>query len=299
MEPSVKEATTTLLGEALSWATASLAVAGVDTPRLDAECLFAFLLGGERLSLYSRLTEPLPPDLHDQYRDLIARRAHRMPVAYLTGVKEFWSLSLKVTEAVMIPRPETETVVEAALACLRRMTPPLLIADVGVGSGAIAIALARELPEVHCYATDISREACGVAQENAAAHGVAPQITLFEGDLLQPLFAQGLQGRLHLLVSNPPYIATSHLEGLPPEVRYEPRLALDGGPDGLVYHRRIIREAPGLLRPGGYLILEIDPEQAGPVTGLLRDHGGFADVAVVPDLSGRDRVISGRRLAER
>ena len=310
MESSVRERSAItlegfVLGEALVWGTLCLAAVGVDTPRLDAECLLAFLFNSDRLSLYSRLTEPLTPDVRDRYRDLIARRENRMPVAYLTGVKEFWSLPLRVTPAVMIPRPETEILVEAALTHLRRMlrlhgtgrrrsSRSLLVADVGTGSGAIAIALARELPEIQCYATDISWEACEVAQENARAHGVAARITFLEGDLLQPLFARCLQGRLDLLISNPPYIPTSLLKLLSPEVQHEPRLALDGGPDGLAYHRRIIAEAPDLLRPGGSLLLEIDPEQAGPVTRLLQDHGAFADVATVPDLSGRNRVIIAR-----
>lgn len=287
---------TLAVGEALLWGTSRLAAAGVETPRLDAECLLASLVDADRLSLYRHLTDPLPPDLQDRYRALIARRETRIPVAYLTEGKEFWSLPLRVTAAVMIPRPETEILVEAALARLRRMGPPLRIADVGTGSGAIAIALTRALPGVHCYATDVSWAACEVAQENARAHGVAPQITVVQGDLLQPLAERGLRGRLDLLISNPPYIATPLLDTLAPEVRHEPRLALDGGPDGLAVHRRIIAGAPDLLRPEGYLILEIDPGQAGAVSRFLLDRGGFVEVAVIPDLAGRDRAVIARRL---
>jgi release factor glutamine methyltransferase len=224
------------------------------------------------------------------YRTLVSRRQARVPLAYLTGAKEFWSLSFKVTPAVLVPRPETEVLVETALARLKRLTAPVIV-DVGTGSGAIAVALAKMLPFARIYATEISREALDVARENAGVHGVAGQIAFLQGDLLEPVFTRGLIGQCDLIVSNPPYVATTDLAVLPPEAHYEPLEALDGGPDGLRCHRQIIAGASTLLRPGGWLALEMAPEQEIFLIRLLRDRGGFPDVEVVPDLGGRKRMI--------
>lgn len=281
------------VGETIVWATALLRSARVDTPRLDAECLLASLIGCDRLHLYAAPQELLSFPVLEAYRTLVARRQAREPLAYLTGTKEFWSLSLKVNPVVLIPRPETEILVETALARLAEVEAPV-IADIGSGSGAIAVAMAKQLPRAKIYATDICRRAIEVARENAKSHGVLQQISFLQGDLLDPLFARGLGGQFDLIVSNPPYVATGDLPTLLPEVHYEPVEALDGGQDGLTFHRRIISGASVLLRPAGWLALEMAVRQGRSLNRLFRDQGVFSDVAVVPDLSGRQRVIIAR-----
>lgn len=278
------------IGQTLVWAAALLKSAGVDTPRMDAECLLGGVLSASRLHLYAAIEEPLTTGVLEAYRALVRRRQARVPLAYLTGTKEFWSLSFRVTPAVLIPRPETEVLVETALGRLKQLTAPVIV-DVGTGSGAIAVAMAKMLPCARIYATEISREALEVARENASAHGVERAITFLHGDLLAPVIAQALMGQCDLILSNPPYVATPDLAGLPPEVHYEPVEALDGGPDGLRCHRQIIRIASALLRSGGWLALEMAPGQGDLLTKMLRDQGDFADGEIVPDLSGQERMI--------
>lgn len=275
------------------WATALLESSGVESPRLDAECLLAFLLGRDRLHLYAAAEERMPPPVFEVYRALLGRRQAREPLAYLTRTKEFWSLSFAVTPAVLIPRPETETLVETAVARLGELQAPV-IADIGTGSGAIAVAVAKALPDSRLYATEISSRALDVARENAARHGVLERITFVHGDLVEPLLCLGLAHHCDLMVSNPPYVATRELAGLPAEVRYEPLEALDGGSDGLDVHRRLINGASTLLRPGGWLALEMAPGQGPSLSRLLQEQGAFGDIEVTPDLSGRERVIVAR-----
>ncbi|MBW8057234.1 MAG: peptide chain release factor N(5)-glutamine methyltransferase [candidate division NC10 bacterium] len=281
------------VSEALVWATALLRSARVDTPRLDAECLLASLLCCDRLQLYAALEKPLPSSVLEGYRALVARRQAREPLAYLTGTKEFWSLSFKVTPAVLIPRPETEILVETALRRLRGLQEPMIV-DIGVGSGAIGVAIAKALPRARVHATEISGRALEVARENAGVHEVLGQISFLQGDLLDPLSARGLAGQCDLIVSNPPYVAASDLAALPPEVHYEPVEALNGGADGLRFHRRIIARAGALLRPGGWLALEMGPGQGRSLIKLFRDQGTFTDVEVARDLGSRQRVIIAR-----
>jgi len=275
------------------WATTLLESSGVESPRLDAECLLASLLGRDRLHLYAAAEERMPPPVFELYQALLGRRQAREPLAYLTRTKEFWSLSFAVTPAVLIPRPETETLVETALARLIELQAPV-IADIGTGSGAIAVAVAKALPDSRLYATEISSRALDVARENAARHGVLERITFVHGDLVEPLLCLGLAHHCDLMVSNPPYVATRELAGLPAEVRYEPLEALDGGSDGLDVHRRLINGASTLLRPGGWLALEMAPGQGPSLSRLLQEQGAFGDIEVTPDLSGRERVIVAR-----
>jgi release factor glutamine methyltransferase len=281
------------VGEVIVWATGLLESSGVESPRLDAECLLASLLGKDRLHLYAAVEERTPPPVFEAYRALLGRRQAREPLAYLTGTKEFWSLSFGVTPDVLIPRPETETLVETALRRLNELQAPV-IADIGTGSGAIAVALAKALPHSRLYATEISIRALDVARKNAAKHGVLERITFLHGDLVEPLFRLGVGLQCDLMVSNPPYIAAEELAGLPPEVRYEPLEALDGGPDGLDVHRRLIRGASMLLKHGGWLALEMASEQGNSLSRLLREQGTFGDIEVAPDLAGRERVIVAR-----
>ncbi|HHY36301.1 MAG TPA: peptide chain release factor N(5)-glutamine methyltransferase, partial [Firmicutes bacterium] len=246
-----------------------------DNPRLDAEVLLRYLLGISRTELYRDLDEDLPALVLSRYRELLARRAAGEPLQYLTGEREFMGLDFRVTPAVLIPRPETEIVVETALELARQeLSPakdkPLTLVDLGTGSGAIAVSLARFLPGARVYGVDISGAALAVAWENARRHGVADRITLCCGDFLTPLAAVGLFSRVDLLVSNPPYIPRGDLDNLPREVRvFEPRRALDGGEDGLEFYRRLAAGAPAFLRPGGWLVLEVGQGQAAAVRGLL------------------------------
>jgi release factor glutamine methyltransferase len=271
----------------------ALAAAGIDTAGLDARVLFEHAAGFDRVALISRGREAADPEALRRYEGLLAGRARRIPLAYLTGEREFWSLRLQVDRRVLVPRPETETLVEAAL---ERLGAGARVADVGTGSGAIVIALARELTAGAFFGVDRSAAALEVARANAAAHGVGERITFVEGDLLAPL-AEVPDG-FDAIVSNPPYIPTADLRGLQPEVRdHEPRAALDGGRDGLALIGRLVAEAPPLLRPGGWLLLEIGAGQADAVRGLLARDGRYAPAASRCDLAGIERVIAARRAA--
>jgi release factor glutamine methyltransferase len=302
--------------DSLRSGTLLLEQAGIQTARLDAECLLAHVLRWPRWRLVTEGRRRLAPEEFGMFLSLLHRRELREPLPYLVGTREFWSLPLAVSPGTLVPRPETETLVEAALSLLRADGPgtgqgtwpppvghlagasgprhPILI-DLCTGSGAIAIALARELPAVTLFATDVSRRALRIARSNAEAHGVAERITLLRGNLWRALDRQAPNIQVDLAVSNPPYIPSGVLSTLMPEIRWEPRRALDGGRDGLAFHRAIIAGAPQRIRPGGSLLLEIGADQAEPVSGLLEASGCFEEIRVLPDLAGRDRVIVARR----
>lgn len=257
---------------------------GVASPRLDAELLLARVLGVDRMGLYLRFEEEVRDDQRAQFRELVKRRAiDRVPVAYLTGVREFWSLEFKVTPEVLIPRPETELLVQT-VSGLR----PSRVAEIGTGSGAIASALALELPEVSILAVERSRPALSVARENLEALGVAERVMLVEGDGLGPV-GPGFE----VIVSNPPYVPGAEIAELEPEVQHEPREALDGGPDGLRLIRELCRDAPSRLVGSGRLVLEVGAGQAPPVSQLMRE-AGAAGIETVRDLAGIERVVTGR-----
>jgi release factor glutamine methyltransferase len=257
---------------------------GVAQPRLDAEVLLAHVVGGTRLDLYMAFDRPLEEAERARYRELVRRRAkERVPVAYLTGVREFWSLPFRVTPDVLIPRPETETLVRAALD-----EKPARVLELGVGSGCISAALARELPNAELVAVDVSPRALDVARENLAALALLDRVELLLADGLRDV-----AGRFDLVVSNPPYVARAELAGLAPEVRHEPVLALDGGEDGLDVIRRICSEAPERLERPGALALEVGAGQAAEVEALLR-RSGASSVQVANDLAGIPRVVLGR-----
>ena len=281
--------------------------AGIETAGLDAECLLAHVLGFPRWRLVTERRRRLTPDEFGRYLTLLQRRERREPLAYLVGTREFWSLALLVSPDVLVPRPETETLVEAALWLLRRghrgdgdgspgPSRPILI-DLCTGSGAVAIALARELPGATVVATDVSRRVLRIARSNAEAHGVADRITFLRGNLWRALDGRDLGGQAEVVVSNPPYIPSDVIPTLMPEVQWEPRQALDGGPDGLQFHRAIVSGAPQRLRPGGFVLLEVGADQAESVARLLEGSHRFADIRVLKDLGGTDRVVVARRLA--
>jgi release factor glutamine methyltransferase len=242
-----------------------LAAAGVETPRLDAELLLAHVLGVNRAYLHAHPDRILTPDQETAFEALLRRREAREPLPYLLGRWEFLGMPFRVTPAVLIPRPETETLVEGAAARLR---DGARILDVGAGSGCVGIGLAKLLPGARVTALEPSAEAAAVAQENAAALGVSDRVEVIEGWF--PGAAAGL-GLFDAVVSNPPYIPSADVERLAPELRlYEPRLALDGGADGLDVIRALAAESPAVLRPGGLLAIEIALGQSEAVTGLLK-----------------------------
>ena len=275
----------------LQWTTTYFKEHGIDSPRLDAELLLAFALDLARIDLYLRHDQPLNQGELSRYRALVKRRAAREPVAYITGTKEFWELEMLVGPEVLIPRPETECVVERILAFIKEgnqsKAPRLL--DLGTGSGAIALALARSCPEAWVTALDRSRRALAIADRNRRRHNLQDRVHLLAGDWLAPI--AGPLAQFDIIVSNPPYIPSDQIEGLQPEiVRYEPRAALDGGPDGLACIARLIREAPAWLVTGGALFLEIGHDQYPAVRRLGEEKGAYRDIICHPDYSGNDRV---------
>jgi len=283
------------IGTLLETAAAYLREKGSESPRLDAELLLAETLGIDRVHLYTEFDRPLTVPEVSAYRALIARRAVREPVAYILGRAHFRHLSLEVGPGVLIPRPETEELVDVALALLRRRplwrapAPPgtqALIADVGTGSGAIAVSLASEAG-LRVLATDASEQALVVAARNAAAAGVQGLVEFKRTDLLEGV----PEGTLHLVVSNPPYVRTGDIAGLAPDIRlFEPVEALDAGPDGLRVIRRLLPEAARALRPGGSVLLEVGDGQAAEVEALARE-AGFCRTALHKDLSQKDRIV--------
>jgi release factor glutamine methyltransferase len=272
----------------LAAAAPRLAAAGIDSPRLDAEVLLAHALGVARSGLYARLRDAVSTDAGARFDALLARRLRREPVAYLTGVQEFWSLPFAVTPAVLIPRPETELLVDLAVAALRTAGPASIL-DVGTGCGCIAVALARELPTASLTAVDLSPEALAVARRNAAAHGLAERISFGASDVFAGL---ARDATFDCIISNPPYLAAG--DAAAPELAFEPRAALLAGADGLDVIRRLISGAAARLRPGGRLVMEIGQGQAAVVVGLAAA-AGLVEARVVPDLAGIPRALVAQR----
>jgi release factor glutamine methyltransferase len=276
-----------LVDEALAQAAIRLRNEGVESPRLDAELLLAHVLGMNRAAILARPERQLTPKQLTRYRDLIGRRGAREPLAYIVGHREFFGLDFAVDPRVLIPRPETELLIEQALRLARQLMAPPQIADVGAGSGGIAVALATHLPEASVYALDDSPGALIVAAANAHRHGVASQVRCLQGDLLDPL-----SGPVDLITANLPYVTTGEWESLPPEIRdYEPRDALDGGPDGLALIRRLLARANSYLRPGGAILLEIGASQGGAVSTLAHQHFPKGSVQLHQDYAGLDRLV--------
>jgi release factor glutamine methyltransferase len=280
--------------ELLRWTTGHFAARGIETARLDAECLLAAALGCERLALYVEFEKPVVPEERARFRELVRRRAsERVPVAQLLGRREFWSLPLRVTSEVLTPRPETETLVEAALALLPDPEHEARVLDVGTGSGAIALALARERPKAHVVATDVSPAALQIARENADVLQLSDRIRFRTGDLYAPVAGE----EFDLIVSNPPYLARAEAGGLPPELGHEPDVALFGGEDGLAVLRPLVEGALRHLAPGGGFAVELDPRQAEGVAEAC-GRAGLEAVETRRDLAGRARVVAARRPRE-
>ena len=310
------------IGRLIEWTRTFFEKKGISQPRLEAEILLAHVLGLERIALYLQYDQTVGEEVRAAFRDLVRRRVGREPTRYLTGACEFMSLALKVTPACLIPRPETEQLVEEVLrlAGVRRRPPvalgpaaedygtvgpgeesvaaaasPLAAIDLCTGCGCIAVGLAAYLPGIRIVATDISREALEVARANAEAHGAADRITLLEGDLYEPLDAADA-APADFLVANPPYVAEAEWETLQPEISgHEPRAALVAGPKGTEIIERILRGAPAYLRPGGRLLVEIGAEQGETAVRMAGAVRGLGDVQVLKDYAGLDRILLARR----
>lgn len=276
--------------EALRRATARLTQAGIEEPALEAELLLRHALAFDRTQLYQRLRDELPPEADSAYRALLERRLHREPTAYIIGCKEFYCLDLEVTPVAAVPRPETELLVEETLAIAHRRghDAPLTVVDVGTGCGAIALALAGGLPHAEIIAIDCSPAALDLARRNARRLSLASRVRFLCGDLLAPL-----EEHVDFIAANLPYCRSGDWESLAPEVRcYEPRQALDGGPDGLRLIDRLLRQAPTHLRPRGAILMEIGCDQGEALRVLAAETLPRATVEVKQDLAGLDRLIS-------
>ena len=315
------------IGRILKWTERYFKDKGIESPRLDAEVLLAHVLEKQRIYLYVHFDEPLQPAELAAYREMVKQRVLRVPVAQILGEKEFMGLTFKVTADTLVPRPDTEILVQAAVERLKAMKgeakapedealadgeeassaadrdeaaadvsqEPLRIADIGTGSGAICLSVLRYLAGTVADTVDISPAARAVAEENAASLGLADRVTFHTGDLLQPLVGMTFAA----ILSNPPYIPEVDIETLAPEVRLkEPHTALSGGPDGLDFYRRLAKEAPAMLVPGGFMAFEVGIHQAEPVAALAKANPLIARTEILPDYAGIDRVVVAWRTKE-
>ena len=315
------------IGRILKWTEQYFRDKGIESPRLDAEVLLAHVLEKQRIYLYVHFDEPLQPAELAAYREMIKQRVLRVPVAQILGEKEFMGLTFKVTADTLVPRPDTEILVQAAVERLKAMKgeakapedealadgeeassaadrdeaaadvsqEPLRIADIGTGSGAICLSVLRYLAGTVADTVDISPAARAVAEENAASLGLQDRVTFHTGDLLQPLVGMTFAA----ILSNPPYIPEADIATLAPEVRLkEPHTALSGGRDGLDFYRRLAKEAPAMLVPGGFMAFEVGIHQAEPVAALAKANPLIARTEILPDYAGIDRVVVAWRTKE-
>lgn len=273
-------------------AAVALTTAGIDNARFEARLLLAHAGGVTSEWLVAHGDEVAAPAMAEAVRALTARRVRREPMAYILGEREFWGLPFKVSPAVLVPRPDSETLIEAALALMPGRTEPWRILDLGVGSGCLLLTLLREFPNACGVGMDASPAALAVAEANATALSVGARVSLVDGDWQEPGWAGRLGGPFDLLVSNPPYIETNAIEGLMPDVaRFEPRLALDGGGDGLSAYRAIASEAAGLVVRGGRLLVEAGEGQADEISAFFVS-AGFSVMPPWKDLGGIDRIVA-------
>jgi release factor glutamine methyltransferase len=289
------QATWTILN-LIRWTDERFRKEGLNTPRLDAEVLLAATLGMDRVGLYTHFDQPVQPTELARFKKLIQRRLRREPVAYIVGQQEFWSLPFIVTPDVLIPRPETEMLVTEALKLKfqpERTERRIRILEIGTGSGAISVALAKELPSASVVATDLSEKALSVAEENARRNGVRERILFLQGDLFDPLEKGSM---FKLIITNPPYIPQDFFPSLPPEVRdFEPRVALDGGKDGLAFFRRVLPRLGEYLSSEGWLLAEIGVGQDQQVRQLAEANPDLDSYDFLPDLAGIKRVFKTRK----
>ncbi len=276
----------------LQWTTGFLSQKGVESPRLEAELLLAYARKCARIKLYTDFETLLTEVERATMRELVKRRAQREPLAYLTGRREFYGRDFAVGPGVLVPRPETETLVDVCLDLIPK-DQAIRVCEVGFGSGCICVTLAKQRPKLTLVASDLSEAAMSFASRNVADHHVEKQVSLVAGDAFEPVRALSAE-LFDGIVSNPPYIREDELAGLAPEVaQHEPREALVSGTDGLHLIRTLIADAPTMLTPGGWMALEVDPSQCEPV-GRLFESAGFEGVKVRKDLSGDGRIVSAR-----
>jgi release factor glutamine methyltransferase len=282
------------IGRLLEVTTAFLDKKEIESPRLCTDILLAHALQMDRVKLYLHYDQPLTEGEIARFRSLVKRRLKREPVQYITGIQEFWSLDFMVGPQVLIPRPESEVLMEQVLALVaeKKIPNPTFpkILDLCTGSGALAVALAHEIQGAFLWASDMSGAALELARKNTRKHGVESRISLIQGDLLDPFLKQGM--KFDAIVSNPPYIPSRSLSALCPEVRdYEPRQALDGGDDGMNYIKRIITDGHSCLLPGGWLLIEMDPEQLSLAIKEVDQAGCYGERRFVKDYSHSDRIL--------
>ncbi len=278
----------------VNWASNILREHGVDSPRLDAEIILAYLMGCKRIDLYTHPAKDISESVAVSYKKAIQRRAQRVPLQYITNHAEFMSLDFYVDERVLIPRPETELLVEAVIKKSQILSKEreIVIVDIGVGSGNIAITLATKISNARIFAVDISSDALIVAKINAERHHVLDKITFLCGDIFKPLEGYGIESKIHFIVSNPPYVAIDEFENLQEEVRnYEPYGALVSGQDGLQMFKRIIAGANIWLKPGGLIVCEVGEKQIRTVACLLEDAGCFKKTEFIEDYQHIYRII--------
>ena len=274
----------------------------IESPRLCAEVLLANQLNTERLKLYLEYDQPVCEKDLSQYRAMIKRLIDGEPVQYITGIQEFWSMEFIVNRSVLIPRPETEILVEQAVKVYSENymdnSPDVSVLDIGTGSGAIAISVASELRSAKINAVDISGQAIDTAKLNAKKHGMENRISFFQGDLFDPFLMN--RQYFDIILSNPPYVTKKDYELLPKKIKnFEPKIALESGEDGLSHVRMILEKAPGFLRPGGWIIIEMDPLQTGTALQIIGDNPDYTAGRVIKDYSNRDRVVIARKKTDK
>jgi len=283
------------VGALVVWARQSLVQAGVSNGAQEAVWLLEHALGLRSHQLVSQTDRLVSPDVRDRIEALVARRVAREPLQYLLGTQEFCGLEFSVSPAVLIPRPETELLIQYIVGHVHALSEATIV-DVGTGSGCVAITLAARLKGRRILAIDRSPEALGVAQRNAVRHAVRDRIEWLEGDLLAPLRERQVADTIDVIVSNPPYISESDWAGLEPEVRvFEPRMALIGGTQGTEFHERLLRESREFLAPGGLLIMEIGVGQAATVRQFAEQIGGYTALRIIKDAAGIERVVMAQR----
>ena len=276
------------IGRILKWTENFFREKGIESPRLDAEVLLAYLLQKERIYLYVHFDEPLERAELARFHEMVKKRVQRVPVAYILGEKEFMGLTFKVTSDTLVPRPDTEVLVQAAIERLKALGRPAKFADIGTGTGAICLSVLHYTEDTTAATVDISPTARAVAEENAVALGLTERVTFYTGDLLEPLKEQ----KFAAILSNPPYIPDGDVAGLQAEVRLsEPHTALAGGADGLDFYRRLCSEGPELLENGGFMAFEVGVGQAHAVEALAKENELIARTETIKDLAGIERVV--------
>jgi len=280
----------------LNWVTEYLTAKGIESPRLSAELLLSQVLGLKRIELYTQFNKQVPQQQLDLLHDLVKRAGLHEPVAYLIGRSEFYSLELEITADCLIPRPETELLVQRAIEFLRTRSGIQYVCDLCTGSGCIAVAIAKNFPDASVTATDISSEALEVAARNVEKHRLTEQVRLLCGDLFEPIIQQLDVSQFDLIVCNPPYVSTAEYEKLDKNVKdYEPKIALFAGTDGMDIYRRIIEKVDEFLKPGAALMLEIGYAQGPAVRELLEQTGAFAEINIEKDFHDNDRIVIARK----